>query len=637
MLPPSSSPASSSEEGANPRKPFQELDSVTIRFAGDSGDGMQLTGTQFTDASALFGNDLATMPDFPAEIRAPAGTVAGVSAFQIHFSSHDIKTPGDDLDVLVAMNAAALKANIADLEVGGILVVDLAGFGEKDLEKAEYRSNPLVDGSLNAYRLIDVDITRLTVGAVESTGLKGRAAELCKNFFTLGMMYWLYDRPVEHTLTWIQSKFGPKTKYKDKPEIASANQAALLAGFNYAETVELFASTYRVKKADLPRGKYRKISGNEATVFGLISVAQKAGLEIVYGSYPITPASDVLHGLSRQKHFGVLTFQAEDEIAAMASVVGAAYGGALGITATSGPGICLKSEAMGLAVMTELPMVVVDVQRGGPSTGLPTKTEQSDLLLNMFGRSGDSPLPIVAAKSPGDCFDMAYEAGRIALKYMTPVVLLTDGYIANGSEPWLIPDPDKLPAVTTRRVTAKTGAEFLPYERDLETLARPWAVPGTPGLEHRIGGLEKAQQTGKISYDPDNHDAMTRERAAKVAGIAKDIPAQVVEGDASADLLVISWGGTYGTVSTAVADCNANKIPVAHAHIQYLSPFPANLGQILVSYKKIVIPELNMGQLRMLLSGTYGVSAEGINLVRGKPFRVSYLVDKFQRIVKALS
>jgi 2-oxoglutarate ferredoxin oxidoreductase subunit alpha len=634
MLSPTS-PANSTE------KPIEELDSVTIRFAGDSGDGMQLTGTQFTDASALFGNDLATLPDFPAEIRAPAGTVAGVSAFQIHFSSRDIKTPGDDLDVLVAMNAAALKANIADLEVGGILVVDLAGFNEKDLEKAEYHSNPLHDGSLTAYRLIEVDITRLTVGAVEHTGLKGRGAELCKNFFTLGMMYWLYDRPVEHTLTWIQSKFGPKTKYKDKPEIASANQAALLAGFNYAETVELFASHYRVKKAELPRGKYRKISGNEATVFGLIAAAQKAGLEIVYGSYPITPASDVLHGLSRQKHFGVLTFQAEDEIAAMASIVGAAYGGALGVTATSGPGICLKSEAMGLAVMTELPMVVIDVQRGGPSTGLPTKTEQSDLLLNMFGRSGDSPLPIVAAKSPSDCFAMAYEAGRLALKYMTPVVLLTDGYIANGSEPWLIPDPNTLPEIKVNRATAEAqregGAEFLPYERDPETLARPWALPGTPGLEHRIGGLEKAQGTGKISYDPDNHDAMTRERNAKVAGIAKDIPAQAVEGDPSADLLVVSWGGTYGAVSTAVFDCNANGIKVAHAHIQYLSPFPANLGEVLASYKKIVIPELNMGQLRMLLSGTYGVPAVGINLVRGKPFRVSYLVDKFERIVKALS
>ncbi len=619
----------------SPEKPFEELDSVTIRFAGDSGDGMQLTGTQFTDASAIFGNDLATMPDFPAEIRAPAGTVAGVSAFQIHFSSHDIKTPGDDLDVLVAMNAAALKANIADLEVGGILVVDLAGFGEKDLEKAEYNSNPLHDGSLTGYRLIEVDITAQTVRAVEHTGLKGRAAELCKNFFTLGMMFWLYDRPVEHTLRWIESKFGAKTKYKDKPEIADANRAALTAGYNYAETVELFASHYRVKKAELPPGKYRKISGNEATVFGLLAASSKSGRGIMYGSYPITPASDILHGLSRQKNFGVLTFQAEDEIAAIASAVGAAWTGALGVTATSGPGICLKSEAMNLAVMAELPVVVIDVQRGGPSTGLPTKTEQSDLLLNLYGRSGDSPIPVIAAKSPGDCFTMAYEASRIALKYMTPVALLTDGYIANGSEPWPVPDPDSLLPIPVKIAEAHAG--FLPYERDPETLARKWALPGTPGLEHRIGGLEKAQQTGRISYDPDNHDAMTRERAAKVAGIAKDIPAQAVEGDPSADLLIVSWGGTFGTVSTAVADCNRAGVKVAHAHLQYLNPFPQNLGQILGSYKKIVVPELNMGQLRLVLSGTYGIPVEGLNLVRGKPFRVSWLVDKFARIAKAIA
>jgi 2-oxoglutarate ferredoxin oxidoreductase subunit alpha len=625
-------------DGAKPpAKTIEEVESVTIRFAGDSGDGMQLTGTQFTDASAIFGNDLATMPDFPAEIRAPAGTVAGVSAFQIHFSSRDIKTPGDDLDVLVAMNAAALKANIADLDVGGILVVDLAGFGEKDLEKAEYSESPLRHGALDGYRVIEVDITGLTVRAVEHTGLKGRAAELCKNFFTLGMMFWLYDRPVEHTLRWIDSKFGPKTKYKDKPEIAEANRAALLAGYNYAETVELFSSHYRVKKADLPAGKYRKISGNEAAVFGLLAASRRAGRNIMYGSYPITPASDILHGLSRQKHFGVLTFQAEDEIAAMASIVGASWAGALGVTATSGPGICLKSEAMNLAVMAELPVVVIDVQRGGPSTGLPTKTEQSDLLLNLYGRSGDSPIPVIAAKSPSDCFDMAYEACRLALKYMTPVALLTDGYIANGSEPWLIPDPQSLPDISVKLAEPVAGEEFQPYSRDPETLARPWALPGTPGLEHRIGGLEKAQQTGKISYDPGNHDAMTRERAAKVAGIAKDIPAQTVEGDASADLLVVSWGGTYGTVSTAIADCNRNGIKVAHAHLQYINPFPENLGEILSGYRKVVVPELNMGQLRLVLSGTYGIPVEGINLVRGKPFRVSWLVDKFQRIVKAIA
>ncbi len=613
-------------------KTLEDIDSVTIRFAGDSGDGMQLTGSQFTDASALFGNDLATQPDFPAEIRAPAGTVAGVSAFQIHFSSHDIKTPGDELNVLVAMNAAALKANIADLEIGGILVVDLAGFTEKDLEKAEYHSNPLTDGSMAGFRVIETDITSLTIKAVEPTGLKGRSAELCKNFFTLGMMYWLYDRPSEHTLKWIDEKFGPKSKYKDKPEIAAANHAALMAGYYYAETVELFTSHYRVRKADLPKGKYRKISGNEATVFGLIAASQKSGCNIFYGSYPITPASDILHGLSRYKNFGVTTFQAEDEIAAVASAIGASYAGALGMTATSGPGICLKSEAMNLAVMTELPLVVVDVQRGGPSTGLPTKTEQSDLLLNMFGRSGDSPLAIVAAKSPGDCFDMAYEACRLALKYMTPVVLLTDGYIANGSEPWTIPNADSLPEMEVN--IARAGETFFPYERNAKTGARKWALPGTPGLEHRIGGLEKAQKTGSISYDADNHHAMTQERHAKIAGIASDIPLQTVEGDASAQVLVVSWGGTYGSVSTAVADCNRAGVQLAHVHLSYLNPLPPNLEKILRKYDKVVVSELNMGQLKFLLSGTYGIPIEGINLVRGKPFRVSYLVAQFDRIVK---
>ncbi len=626
MLSPNSRPSDSQA------KALQDIDSVTIRFAGDSGDGMQLTGSQFTDASALFGNDLATQPDFPAEIRAPAGTVAGVSAFQLHFSSHDIKTPGDDLDVLVAMNAAALKANIADLEIGGILVVDLSGFTEKDLEKAEYRSNPLHDGSLAGFRVIETDITSLTIKAVEPTGLKGRSAELCKNFFTLGMMYWLYDRPTEHTVKWLDEKFGPKSKYKDKPEIAAANQAALMAGYYYAETVELFTSHYRVRKADLPKGKYRKISGNEAAVFGLIAAAQKAGREIFYGSYPITPASDILHGLARYKNFGVVTFQAEDEIAAVASAIGASYAGSLGMTATSGPGICLKSEAMNLAVMTELPLVVIDVQRGGPSTGLPTKTEQSDLLLNLFGRSGDSPLVVVAAKSPGDCFAMAYEACRLAMKYMTPVVLLTDGYIANGSEPWTIPDPDSLPKMEVE--LARAGETYFAYERNEKTRARKWALPGTPGLEHRIGGLEKAQKTGAISYDADNHFAMTQERHAKIAGIASDIPAQTVEGDASASVLVVSWGGTYGSVSTAVEDCNRAGVKIAHAHLNYLNPLPANLGDILKKYDKVVVSELNMGQLKFLLSGTYGISIEGINLVRGKPFRVSYLVAQFDRIVK---
>ncbi len=613
-------------------KILEEIESVTIRFAGDSGDGMQLTGTQFTDASAYFGNDLATLPDFPAEIRAPVGTVAGVSAFQIHFSSQDIKTPGDDLDVLVAMNAAALKANIADLDHGGLLVVDLAGFNAKDLEKAEYSSNPLEDGSLNEYRIVPADITALTIGAVEPTGLKGRSAELCKNFFTLGMMYWLYDRPIQHTMDWIEGKFGAHTKYKTKPEIPAANRAALMAGYHFAETMELLPVHYRVKKAVLPKGKYRKISGNEASVFGLVSAAQKSGRELVCGSYPITPASDILHGLSKLKNFGVITFQAEDEIAAIASAIGASYAGALAVTTTSGPGICLKSEAMNLAIMVELPLLIIDVQRGGPSTGLPTKTEQSDLLLAMFGRSGDSPIPVLAARSPSDCFAMTYEACRIAMKYMTPVLLLTDGYIANGSEPWLIPDPESLPKIEFN--LPKPGETFFPYERDPVTMARAWAIPGMPGLEHRVGGLEKAQKTGKISYDSDNHQAMTLERMGKVAGIAKDIPDQKVEGDTNASILVVSWGGTYGTVSTAVDDSIRNGIAIAHAHISFINPFPANLGSLLKKYRKVVVAELNMGQMRLLLSGTFGIPVLGISQVRGKPFRVSYLVDQFHQISK---
>ena len=609
-----------------------EIDSVTIRFAGDSGDGMQITGTQFTDASALFGNDLATMPDFPAEIRAPAGTVAGVSAFQIHFSSLEIKTPGDELNVLVAMNAAALKANIADLEEGGLLLVDEAGFTEKDIEKAELTSNPLEDGSLAGYRVIRANITDLTINAVTPTGIKGKSAELCKNFFTLGMMYWLYDRPLNHTLKWLDQKYGPKTKYKDRPQIAESNKLALTAGFNFADTVELFTSHYRVKKADLPKGKYRKISGNEAVVFGLLAASQKSGRNIFYGSYPITPASDILHGLSKYKNYDVTTFQAEDEIAAICSALGSAYAGGLGVTATSGPGICLKLEAMGLAVMTELPLVIVDVQRGGPSTGLPTKTEQSDLLMAMFGRSGDSPLPVLAARSPGDCFDMAYEAARIALKYMTPVILLTDGHIANGSEPWLIPDPEKLAAIDIQM--AKPGEVFKPYQRDPKTQARKWAVPGTPGLEHRIGGLEKAQNTGSISYDPENHHAMTLERHSKIANIANDIPLAAVDGEKDAEALIVSWGGTYGAVSTAVEECIKAGLKLAHVHLQYLNPMPRNLGEILRSYDRIIVPELNMGQLRMLLGGLYGVEIQGINLVRGKPFRISYLTTEFHRILE---
>ncbi len=609
-----------------------DIDSVTIRFAGDSGDGMQITGTQFTDASALFGNDLATMPDFPAEIRAPAGTVAGVSAYQIHFSSEEIKTPGDDLNVLVAMNAAALKANIGDLEEGGILLVDEAGFTDKDIEKAELKSNPLDDGSLAGYRVIRANITELTINAVLETGLKGKSAELCKNFFTLGMMYWLYDRPLNHTLKWLDEKYGPKTKYKDKPQIAEANKKALMAGFHFSDTVELFTSHYRVKKASLPKGKYRKISGNEATVFGLLAASQKSGRNIFCGSYPITPASDILHGLSKHKNYGVITFQAEDEIAAICSAIGSAYAGSLGVTTTSGPGVCLKLEAMGLGVMTELPLVIIDVQRGGPSTGLPTKTEQSDLLMVLFGRSGDSPLPVLAARSPGDCFDMAYEAARIAMKYMTPVVLLTDGYIANGSEPWLVPDPEKLPKMEIK--LAQAGEPFMAYERDPVTQARKWAIPGTPGLEHRIGGLEKAHNTGNISYDPENHQVMTNERHAKVANIANDIPLAEVVGEKDGEALVVSWGGTYGAVSTAVEECNKGGMKLGHVHLQYMNPLPRNLGDILRSYDRVIVPELNMGQLKLLLGGKYGIEIQGINQVRGKPFKISFLTSEFHRILE---
>ena len=619
-------PRNSSEKSAI------DVDSVTIRFAGDSGDGMQITGTQFTDASAIFGNDMATMPDFPAEIRAPAGTVAGVSAYQIQFSSLDIKTPGDDLNVLVAMNAAALKANIADLEDGGILLVDEAGFQEKDIEKAELQSNPLDDGSLAGYRVIRANITELTINAVKEVGLKGKSAELCKNFFTLGMMYWLYDRPLNHTLKWLDGKYGPKTKYKDRPEIAAANKRALTAGFNFADTVELFTSHYNVKRAALPKGKYRKISGNEAVVFGLLAASNKSGRPLFYGSYPITPASDILHGLSKYKNFGVTTFQAEDEIAAICSALGASYAGALGVTATSGPGICLKLEGMNLGVMTELPLVVVDVQRGGPSTGLPTKTEQSDLLMSMFGRSGDSPVPVLAARSPGDCFNMALEAGRIAMKYMTPVILLSDGYIANGAEPWLVPPPESLPAIEVD--LAAPGEAYLPYERNSATLARKWAVPGTPGLEHRIGGLEQAQIKGGISYDPDNHQAMTNERHAKIAAIANDIPLAEVTGDPKGDALVISWGGTYGAVTTAVEECAKDGLKLAHLHLNYLNPFPRNLGEILHGFDRVIVPEINMGQLRFLLSGTFGIQIQGINQVRGKPFRISYLASELHRILE---
>ncbi len=605
-----------------------ELDCVTIRFAGDSGDGMQLTGNQFTDAAAFLGNDLATLPDYPAEIRAPAGSIGGVSAFQLNFSSLDIKTPGDDLDVLVAMNAAALKTNLADLHEGGILLLDEDGFGEKDLEKAGYKTNPIEDGSLKAYRVFKLDITGNTVAAVEPTGVKGKNAARCKNFYTLGMMYWLYDRSPEPTIQWIRKKFG------NKPEIAAANEAALNAGHAYCETMEFFPVTYRVTRAPQVPGKYRRVSGNEGVALGMLAASVKSGRELFLGSYPITPATEILQELAAFKNFGVRTFQAEDEIAGAASAVGAAFGGALALTTTSGPGLCLKAEAMNLAVVAELPVVIVDVQRGGPSTGLPTKTEQSDLLQALYGRNGDSPMPVIAAQSPADCFWAAYEAARVAMLYMTPVILLTDGYVANGAEPFRIPSTAELPKIDIRMAT--DPLTFKPYHRNARG-ARPWAVPGTPGLEHRIGGLEKASVTGNISHDPVNHQKMTLERHEKVASIATEVGKTCVEGHGEGgDLLVISWGGTYGPVSTAVDRVNAlGKGKVGHAHLRWINPLPEDLGEVIGRYKKILVPELNVGQLKSVLMGRFPIKMQGLGKVTGKPFKISELVTAMNMQLEA--
>jgi 2-oxoglutarate ferredoxin oxidoreductase subunit alpha len=603
-----------------------EVESVVIRFAGDSGDGMQLTGTQFTDSAAFLGNDIATLPDYPAEIRAPAGTVAGVSAFQLHFASLDVKTPGDEIDVLVAMNAAALKVNLLDLHKGGILLVDLDGFGEKDLEKAGYKENPLENGSLSDYRVIKVNITDLTTKAVAETGISSKNAGRCKNFYTLGMMYWLYDRSCEATLEWINKKFAAKN-----PDIAKANEMALTAGFNYCETVELFPASYRVTKAPAAPGTYRRISGNEATALGLITAGQLSGRETFLGSYPITPATDILQEMAANKQFGIRTFQAEDEIAGIASAIGASFAGNFAITTTSGPGLCLKSEAINLALMAELPLVIVNVQRGGPSTGLPTKTEQSDLLQALSGRNGDSPVPVIAAATPGDCYWAALEASKVALESMTPVILLTDGYIANGAEPWLVPDASKLPTITTRLHT--DPATFKPYLRD-ERGARPWAIPGTPGLEHRIGGLEKQSVTGNVSHDAMNHQVMTHERHDKVAKIADFTPVTRIEGDADAEIVLLSWGGTYGSVSSAVDALLEEGTKVAHIHLRWINPLPKDLGEVLSRYKKIVVPELNMGQLRGYVSGKLGIPMIGINKIQGKPFKVSELLTEIHAILK---
>jgi 2-oxoglutarate ferredoxin oxidoreductase subunit alpha len=610
-----------------PVKDREDVQEVVIRFAGDSGDGMQLTGTQFTNTSAVFGNDISTLPDFPAEIRAPAGSLPGVSGFQVNFSSRDIRTPGDEPDVLVAMNPAALKVNIADLEPGGILIVNSDAFNENNLKKAGYAKSPLEDGTLSGYRLFSLPITSLNANALAETKLTKKEIDRCKNFFALGLMYWLYDRPMKHTLDWIDAKF------KKNPEVAKANALALKAGYNYGETTEMFTTHYRVVKAKLAPGRYRNIMGNEATAIGFVTASQLAQRPLFYASYPITPASDILHELSRLQNFGVKSFQAEDEIAAMGAAIGASFTGSLGLTGTSGPGLCLKSEALNLAIMTELPVVVVDVQRGGPSTGLPTKTEQADLLQALFGRNSESPLAVIAPATPGDCFYMAIEAWRLAVKYMTPVIYLSDGYLGNGSEPWKIPNVEDLPKIPVIFRTDPEG--FFPYLRDPQTLARPWAVPGTPGMEHRIGGLEKADVTGNVSYDPDNHEKMVRLRAEKIARIANDIPEVEVYGKREGELLIVGWGGTYGAITAAVEEMQSQNMPVSSIHLRYLNPFPRNLGDILGRFDKILVPELNLGQLALLLRAKFLVPAISYGKVKGKPFKISEIIDKAHEVLES--
>jgi len=606
---------------------IQELERVTIRFAGDSGDGMQLTGTQFTRTSAVFGNDISTLPDYPAEIRAPAGSLPGVSGFQLSFSSSEIHTPGDQPDVLVAMNPAALKTNISDLPAGGALIVNKDAFTKQNLTKAGYAADPLTDGSLKPYSLFEIPVSTLNARALEGLEMTNKQVDLTKNFFCLGIMFWLYERSMDPTLRWIEEKFGAK------PVIAEANRRALNAGYAFGETTEIFHTHYRVAPAHLPPGKYRNITGNEATALGLVAASRLARRPLFYGSYPITPASDILHQLSGYKNFGVRTFQAEDEIAAVGAAIGASYGGAMGMTASSGPGIALKTEAMGLAVMVELPLVVIDVQRAGPSTGMPTKTEQSDLLQVLFGRNGDSPMPVVAPATPAECFDYAIEAWRIALKYMTPVVYLSDAFLATGSEPWRIPEVADLPGIGVENHTDR--ASFQPYRRDPETLARPWAVPGTPGLEHRIGGLEKADVSGNVSYDPENHHRMQLLRAEKVAGIARDIPDLQIHGPARGDLLVLGWGSTYGAIRSAVERLQAAGHSIAHAHLRHLNPFPGNTEDVLRAFRTVLIPEVNLGQLLMLIRARYLIPAIGLDKVRGKPFRIAEIEETALQLLEA--
>jgi 2-oxoglutarate ferredoxin oxidoreductase subunit alpha len=602
----------------------EQLERVVIRFAGDSGDGMQLTGDRSTTSSALLGNDLATFPDFPAEIRAPAGTLAGVSAFQVHISDHDILTPGDAPNVLVAMNPAALRANVGVLPKGAIVLVNVDAFDQRSLAKAGYDANPLTDGSLGTFTVYEVPMTSITQEVCKEAGVKPRDAERSKNFFALGLVSWLFTRPIEPTLDWIAQRFA------DRPQVAEANTRAFRAGYHFGETAELFESNYQVRPAAFEKGEYVQVTGNQALAWGLIAAARQARLPLFLGSYPITPASDILHELSRRKEFGVRTFQAEDEIAGIGSALGAAFGGALGVTTTSGPGLDLKSETLGLAVNLELPLLLVDVQRGGPSTGLPTKAEQADLLHAMYGRHGEAPLPIVAAKTPSHCFEVAIEAARLAVKYRTPVILLSDGYLANGAEPWRLPDLDALPAIEPKFADAPNHLEadgrqvFWPYLRDETTLARPWAPPGVPGLEHRIGGLEKADGSGNVSYDPDNHDKMVRLRAAKIAGIAADIPPVEVDDETGdAEVLVLGWGSTYGALAAGVRRVRARGLKVAHAHLVHLNPFPANLGEVLGGYTRVLVPEVNLGQLSRLIRAEFLVDARSLTKVQGVPFRAA--------------
>lgn len=610
----------------------QIQEEVTIRFAGDSGDGMQLTGSLFTNTTALLRNDLRTLPEFPAEIRAPAGTVPGVSSFQLKFGSNEVLTPGDECDVLVVMNSAALKANLSLLKKGGVVIANTSGFDKKNLSLAKYPEgvNPLEDGSLNEFELIEVDVTKLVKEAISDMGLSYKDEERTKNMFVLGLLYWMYNRPLESTITFLERKFG------NKPEIAEANVRVLKAGYFYGETAEIFSSRITVKEADLKPGTYRNITGNDATVLGLVAAARKSSMPLFFGSYPITPASDVLHGLSRHKKYGITTFQAEDEIAAVSSAIGASFGGSIGVTSSSGPGIALKGEAIGLAVMLELPLVVLNVQRAGPSTGMPTKTEQSDLLQAMYGRNGESPLVIVAPSSPADCFEMAFEAVRISLEHMIPVMYLSDGYIANGSEPWNFPKADELKEIKVRLEGPRkdTETQFLPYVRD-ERGVRRWAIPGTEGIEHRVGGLEKEDETGNVSYDPDNHQKMTNLRKEKRDRVADFIPLQEVDqGKEKGEIVLVGWGGTYGSIRTVTHQLRKEGLDVSHIHVKYISPFPKNLKELLEGYDQIIVPEINDGQLVRLLRSEFMLEATAINKVKGRPFGVQELKAEVKKTIK---